>query len=951
MDGITISELEPVSSISGDEEIPIVQNGTTMSVTPDILRAGISAAAIVAGTTEISGDTHDSGILFNSGNVIANLATANSGMLVTDGTGLPSISNIATLADSSLAVTGGLVTGPSLISSGGIVGTKAINAQVSQTDFGNVFQLTATTDPGGDSDVRLMRHRLILEGTTGFDRAYGEYNGVEINNTSGTVAFPIYTNHNYIQNFGGAALAFVIPVFAHIGQQGTADITEGRVYDAGGSVFGAGGGRMETVIGFNTSEIGHATLVDHAIGFKASNTEAASTVVAFQSNVLPGTGKFGFFNATGADNYFKGVTTFDSPAAVAAAGTTNQVLVTISYSGDPGGTTSMRGLSSTVISTGTQNIASQYNGISGWTNNLTSGTITSGFGEAMALTSANAGATTALRGYSVGLTVSGSGTIADLAMFQADNSTFSSTGGVTTLDVFRANASGDATRVATYRGFRAVDANASSRVEGFLGQIASGTGKRNLSMTGTADNIIVGNTNFGADATTAFTVNVQGTLNVTGAATFGSVSFSAGTITSSSATAFAVGLNGAINPSFQVDDSTALQAAGLKLTGAIAAGTVALAVISSGGAANLSVDAKGTGTLVLQGTATGAITLSRATTLSAALTYGGVTLSNAVTGTGNMVLSASPTLSGTVGGALTFSGALTLSAALTYGGVTLTNAVTGTGKMLLDTNPTMTNLSDAATATALTLLNGGTTDATGTQLVLAPKVTTRVAQLVATAVGGAITLDFQLSNGGTPASVMTLLPTKAVTITSAQATSFVVGPAGATNPVLQIDSSTGSQDAGLKITGGVTSVALAGIASGATVAVSINGKGAGTIAIGNVSTGRVTITPVTTITGALTLSAMSTFAGFNYAADAQANDTYVITLSPALAAYVAGVAIYFKANTANTGAATLNVNGLGAITIVKAVSTTLANNDILAGMMCHVVYDGTNFVLMNPRAL
>jgi len=37
--------------------------------------------------------------------------------------------------------------------------------------------------------------------------------------------------------------------------------------------------------------------------------------------------------------------------------------------------------------------------------------------------------------------------------------------------------------------------------------------------------------------------------------------------------------------------------------------------------------------------------------ITAALTYGGVTLSNAVTGTGNMVLSASPTLTGTLTGA------------------------------------------------------------------------------------------------------------------------------------------------------------------------------------------------------------------------------------------------------------------------------------------------------------
>jgi hypothetical protein len=40
-------------------------------------------------------------------------------------------------------------------------------------------------------------------------------------------------------------------------------------------------------------------------------------------------------------------------------------------------------------------------------------------------------------------------------------------------------------------------------------------------------------------------------------------------------------------------------------------------------------------------------TFSAATTLSSALTYGGVALSNAVTGTGNMVLSASPALTGT----------------------------------------------------------------------------------------------------------------------------------------------------------------------------------------------------------------------------------------------------------------------------------------------------------------
>jgi len=49
-----------------------------------------------------------------------------------------------------------------------------------------------------------------------------------------------------------------------------------------------------------------------------------------------------------------------------------------------------------------------------------------------------------------------------------------------------------------------------------------------------------------------------------------------------------------------------------------------------------------------------------ATQFDAAITYGGVTLSNAVTGTGNMVLSASPTLTGTLTAAtITASGAVT----------------------------------------------------------------------------------------------------------------------------------------------------------------------------------------------------------------------------------------------------------------------------------------------------
>lgn len=87
-----------------------------------------------------------------------------------------------------------------------------------------------------------------------------------------------------------------------------------------------------------------------------------------------------------------------------------------------------------------------------------------------------------------------------------------------------------------------------------------------------------------------------------------------------------------------------------------------------------------------------------------------------------------------------------------------------------------------------------------------------------------------------------------------------------------------------------------------------------------------------------------------YAADAGSNDTYVATLSPAITSYVTGAHYRFKANTANTGAATINFNGLGAKTIKKAaggITTDLADNDIRAGQWVDLVYDGTNMQMQS----
>jgi hypothetical protein len=91
-----------------------------------------------------------------------------------------------------------------------------------------------------------------------------------------------------------------------------------------------------------------------------------------------------------------------------------------------------------------------------------------------------------------------------------------------------------------------------------------------------------------------------------------------------------------------------------------------------------------------------------------------------------------------------------------------------------------------------------------------------------------------------------------------------------------------------------------------------------------------------------------------FASDAGANDTYTCSFSPAITAYVTGTRYRFLANTANTGAATININSIGAKTIKKAaggITTDLADNDIRAGQWVELVYDGTNMQMVSFLAM
>lgn len=79
-------------------------------------------------------------------------------------------------------------------------------------------------------------------------------------------------------------------------------------------------------------------------------------------------------------------------------------------------------------------------------------------------------------------------------------------------------------------------------------------------------------------------------------------------------------------------------------------------------------------------------------------------------------------------------------------------------------------------------------------------------------------------------------------------------------------------------------------------------------------------------------------------------DVLTATANPALTAYTAGNAFYFVVGSTNTGAMTINIDSLGAKDIRRAGSTALAAGDLVAGQTALIVYNGTNFQLLNGNA-
>lgn len=90
---------------------------------------------------------------------------------------------------------------------------------------------------------------------------------------------------------------------------------------------------------------------------------------------------------------------------------------------------------------------------------------------------------------------------------------------------------------------------------------------------------------------------------------------------------------------------------------------------------------------------------------------------------------------------------------------------------------------------------------------------------------------------------------------------------------------------------------------------------------------------------------------FNFCSSTTGTDSYACNLSPPITSYTVGARYFILVDTANTGPATLQLNGIASpVTIKKQHDQDLVTGDIEAGNLVEVGYDGTYMQMLSQLA-
>lgn len=492
----------------------------------------------------------------------------NSGVIIDDSNNVSGVVNLTTTGNTIIGdAAGDTITfnASTWTMSNDVVITRTGGTVAAGTTLTEDYTSTYSGDSGGTTDRRGRLFTLISSGTNNIAQQITTYTNSRNNLTSGTIA-AAYAHHANIYNLGAGVTTNAVVFDAHVRIDGTGGMDEVRIYNIASNAF-LGTGRAPTVYGFRSSGgLGHATLVDNAIHFQAPDASAGTLVVGFDTDMVSGTGKWAFRSTGTANSAFTGNVRIGSTTAptvaldvtgafactgsttlgdasgdtltinagtwtlgnnytatraigTAAAGAANIATWNTTFSGDSGGTSSIRGSVFGMTASGGNAIA----GARLFQNNVVvSATATTAvaINTEVAITVSGSGNVTDLAAFVVNdIRLSSSGNVTNAIGFDCSAPTLSSTGAITTMVSFLSRNQGHASLVTNAIGFDQQDFTGSlTLTAGFRSQMSSGTGKWGFYESGSANNAFNGSVRIGS--TTAPTVPLDVTGDINGSTNF-----------------------------------------------------------------------------------------------------------------------------------------------------------------------------------------------------------------------------------------------------------------------------------------------------------------------------------------------------------------------------------------------------------------------------------------------
>jgi hypothetical protein len=194
-------------------------------------------------------------------------------------------------------------------------------------------------------------------------------------------------------------------------------------------------------------------------------------------------------------------------AGTLAAGEVDLIKFVATYTADAGGTTVARPWQFQAYTQGANNFL-RTNALTQLIEHAGTGTIGAARSINNIVRISSSGNIDLVRGVESILNITGSGDVITADMYLAQVPDISGAGTVATMNGFRSLNLGNAS-ITDAVGFKALDMSGSATMVGFQSELSAGTGKKNINVTGTADNSLAGPLYLAKDGKTAQTATAQ----------------------------------------------------------------------------------------------------------------------------------------------------------------------------------------------------------------------------------------------------------------------------------------------------------------------------------------------------------------------------------------------------------------------------------------------------------